>query len=166
MEALISPAPGVTGPYTVTAAPVGGGSPITVVCATPDCPVTGLKPGTTYEVTATGTGPNGSPTPASPPETVTTPAAGSPTVDVKPTSPTSVAVDIAPAPGTTGPYTVTATPAGGGSPITVVCASATSCDLTGLAPGMTYDVVVSGKDSAGKPTAPSAVDTVTTPAPG
>ena len=161
VSATVYPAAGVTGPYTVTATPIGGGSPITVTCATPDCPVTGLAPGTTYEVTATGTGPSGAPTPVSPPETVTTPAAGSPVVDVQAVGPTSVAVDVTPASGTGGPYTITATPVGGGSPVVITCPS--DCTLTGLDPNTTYAVTVSGTDSAGKPTPPSAPDTVTTP---
>ena len=162
---MIFPSAIVTGPYNVTAVPVGGGSPITVTCATPDCTLTGLAPGTTYEVTATGTSPSGAPTPASPPQTVTTPAAGSPVVDVQATSPTSVDVNVSPAPGTSGPYTITAVPVGGGTPITVTCPTA-DCSLTGLAPGTTYEVTVAGKDGNGNPTAPSAVDTVTTPKPG
>ena len=162
---MIFPSANVTGPYNVTAVPVGGGSPITVTCATPDCTLTGLAPGTTYEVTATGTSPSGAPTPASPPQTVTTPAAGSPVVDVQATSPTSVDVNVSPAPGTSGPYTITAVPVGGGTPITVTCPTA-DCSLTGLAPGTTYEVAVTGTDGNGNPTAPSAVDTVITPKPG
>ena len=164
-EATIYPSAGITGPYTLTAIPVGGGTPITVTCATADCTLTGLKPGTTYDIIGTGTSPSGAPTPASPPQTVTTPAAGSPAVDVQATSPTSVDVNVGPAPGTSGPYTVTAVPVGGGSPITVTCPTA-DCSLTGLAPGTTYAVTVTGTDGNGKPTAPSAVDTVTTPKPG
>jgi hypothetical protein len=162
---LILPAANVTGPYNVTAVPVGGGSPITVTCATPDCALTGLQPGTTYAVTTTGTSSSGAATPASTVTAVTTPAAGSPVADVQATGTGSVGVQVSPAPGTGGPYTVTAVPVGGGSPVTASCPTA-DCTVSGLAPDTTYAVTVSGRDGNGNPTPPSAVDAVTTPKPG
>ena len=166
VEVLILPSANSTGPYTVTATPVGGGSPVTATCPTPACTLPSLTPGTTYDVTVTGINPaTGTVTPASPAGSVTTPAAGSPAGDVQASSPTSAAVTIAPAPNTSGPYTVTAVPVGGGSAITVTCATA-DCPLTNLAPGTTYEVTVSCTDASGNPTPPSAADTITTPVSG
>lgn len=75
-SATISPRPGMTGPYTVTATPLGGGTPVAIVCKTPTCPITGLKPGVTYDVSATGVGVDGKPTLPSSASTITMPAAG------------------------------------------------------------------------------------------
>lgn len=68
----IGPPPGVTGPYAVTATPQNGGPALVNICATPDCSVSGLAPGTAYAVTATGTDAGGMPTPPSAPESVMT----------------------------------------------------------------------------------------------
>ena len=136
--------------YTVTLSPVGGGSPITVTCINPDdCPITGLAPDTTYTVSAVGNLPGGGTTPASGTASLTTPDSGSdsptasPTItDTSATSPTSGTVVIAPP--AVGPlptnYTVTLTPVDGGSPITVVCTTPSSCPVSGLAPDTTYIV--------------------------
>lgn len=81
-----------------------------------------------------------------------------------PTSPTSMSVSCSPPPsGTYTSYTFTATPVGGGSPVSVTCSSSYSCNIKGLVPGTTYDVQVVAKDSAGKITPPSAPVQATTP---
>ena len=159
---MIYPSQSTAGPFTLSAVPVGGGSAITASCAAPDCTLSGLQPGTTYAVTATATTSSGTRTSASTATTVTTASAGSPVVVLQATSPTSVAVRVSPSPGTGGPYTVTAVPVGGGSPVTVACPT-TACSLAGLAAGTTYGVTVTGRDGNGKATAPSAGDSVTTP---
>jgi hypothetical protein len=134
--------------YTVTVTPVGGGSPIVVTCVNPDdCPVTGLTPDTTYTVTAVGNLPGGGTTPASGTASITTPDDGSDSqtaspaiTDSRATSPTAGTVVIAPP--AEGPlptnYTVTLTPVGGGSPITVTCSTPSSCPVPGLTPDTTY----------------------------
>ena len=139
--------------YTVTVTPEGGGSPIKVTCANPDdCPVTGLTPDTTYTVTAVGNLPGGGTTPASGTASITTPDAGtdsptaSPTItDTRANSPTDGTVVIAPP--AEGPlptnYTVTLTPVGGGSPITVTCSTPSNCPVPGLTPDTTYLVCAS-----------------------
>ena len=165
VTASVYPSAGVTGPYTLTAVPVGGGTPITVTCATPDCTLTGLSPGTAYSVTAVGTdAATGKPTPASPAFTVVTPSAGAPAIDVTLVGPSSLIVDVSPtSSGVTGPYTLTATPIGGGTPITVTCSVPYDCKLTGLAPGTTYDVTATATTASGQPTPPSAPQIITTP---
>ena len=164
VEATISPSAGVTGPYTLTATPVGGGSPVSVICPTPDCSLTGLAPGTAYAVTVTGTdATSGLPTPPSPAATLTTPAARAPALDVTVTGPGSASVDISPSSsGVTGPYTLVATPIGGGQPITVTCSVPYDCSLSGLAPGATYNVTATATTASGS-TPASAPTTVTTP---
>ena len=154
---------GVSGPYTVIATPVGG-NPIKVTCPTPNCPLTGLKPGTTYSVTAVGSNPTtGKSTAPSPPISITTPGAGAPALVATVSGP-SVSVDISPSTsGETGPYTLVATPIGGGQPITVTCSMPYDCSLTGLAPGTTYDVTATATTASGQPTAASAPTTITVP---
>ena len=134
--------------YTVTVTPEGGGSPIKVTCANPrDCPIPGLTPDTAYTVSAVGNLPGGGTTPASGTASLTTPTSGaggtpaSPKItDTNATSPFSGTVSIAPP--ATGPqptnYTVTLTPVDGGSPITVVCSTPSSCPVSGLSPDTTY----------------------------
>jgi len=77
ISANVSPSmSGGAGPYIVTATPIGGGTSLVVTCAVPyDCTLSGLTPGTTYDVTATATGSSGQPTPPSATQTVTTPLA-------------------------------------------------------------------------------------------
>ena len=164
-QATMYPSTGVKGPYTLTATPVGGGSAVTVTCATPDCTLTGLKPGTDYTCSVTGIDTSsGKPTPPSPAVTITTPAAGAPALNAEVTGPGSISVDVSPtSSGVTGPYTLTATPIGGGTPIIVTCAVPYDCVLTGLAPGTTYDVTATAT-AAGQPTPASAPTTITTPA--
>lgn len=161
-KAVIYPSAGVKGPYKLTATPVGGGPSITVTCATPDCTISRLLPGTMYKLAAKGTGPTGSPTPASLPETVTTPGSGAPAIDVHATGPTTATVAVSPAPGSRGPFTVTATPRSGGDPITVTCPVAT-CAIAGLTPGSTYDMTTTSTRGNGSPTPASAPATVTIP---
>ena len=166
-QATIFPNAGISGPYTVTATPVGGGSPVTVTCATPDCQLTGLAPGTTYTVAVSGiTTATGLPTPPSPSATIITPAAGAPALSVAVTGSGSINVDISPAAGVTGPYTLVASPLGGGAPITVTCSVPADCILTGLAPGTTYKVTSTATDAFGQPTPASAPVVITTPVAG
>ena len=131
--------------YTVTLAPVGGGSPIKVTCANPDnCPITGLAPDTTYTVTAVGNLPGGGTTAASGTASLTTPTSSGPAspaiTSINATSPFAGTVSILPPP--TGPqptnYTVTLTPVDGGDPITITCTTPSSCPVTGLSPDTTY----------------------------
>jgi hypothetical protein len=70
----LTPVPGATH-FTVTAAPIDGGSPSVIACSTPACTISGLSPGTSYFITATATTPSGT-SPSSPLETITTPPAG------------------------------------------------------------------------------------------
>ena len=77
---------------------------------------------------------------------------------VNPTGPTSALLS-ATAPNVGGPfisYTFTATPVGGGAPVVVTCASPTDCLITGLKPGVSYDVSVTGMTLLRSPTPPSA----------
>ena len=149
---LSATAPSVGGPfisYTFTATPVGGGPAVVVTCASPtDCPVTGLKPGVSYDVAVTAMTLLRSPTPPSTPLPLTMPVPAAPTLTAAdPTSPTTAtATANVPTPG--GPwttYTFTATPIGGGSPVTVTSTTPT-VDFTGLKPGTQYtvDVVATG----------------------
>jgi len=165
VEAIIYPSAGVTGPYTLTATPAGGGSPVSVACAKTDCALTGLAPWTTYTVVVTGTdATSGLPTLPSPSASIKTPSAGAPALDVTVTGSGSVSVDISPSSsGTTGPYTLVATPIGGGQPITVTCWVPYDCSLTGLAPGTTYNVAGTATTSSG-PTPYAARTTITMPA--
>ena len=114
------PSAGVKGPYTLTAVPVGGGTPVAVTCASPACTLRGLSPGMAYTVSATGTdAASGKPTPPSPAGSVVTPSANAPAIAVTVLGP-SLSVDISPtSSGVTGPYTLTAAPIGVGKPITV-----------------------------------------------
>ena len=164
--ATIYPSAGVTGKYTLTATPAGGGSPVSVICPTPDCSLSGLAPGTTYTVTLSGTdATSGLPTPPAPSVTITTPAAGAPVLDVTVTGPGSASVDVSPSlSGVSGPYTLTATPIGGGQPITVTCSVPYDCSLTGLAPGTPYEVSATATTASGFTTPASAPTTITTPA--
>ena len=165
-QATVYPSTGVKGPYTVRATPVGGGSAVAVTCATPDCTLTGLKPGTDYTLSVTGIDTlSGKPTPPSPEESITTPAAGAPALNAEVTGSGSISVDVSPtSSGVTGPYTLTATPIGGGTPISVTCAVPYDCVLTGLAPGTTYDVTATATAASGQRTPASAPTTLTTPA--
>lgn len=166
-EVTIYPAPSTTGPYSLTLTPVGGGSPITVACLAPVCPVRGLSPATTYGAAVVATDASGNPTPSSRSEALTTPGAGAPTLVSSATGSTTLSVSIAPPPGVTGPYSVTATPQSGGPAIAKVC-PAPDCSLSGLAPGTLYAVTATGTAAGGKPTPPSAPESVktATPVPG
>lgn len=165
----LTPAPGTKGPFTVTAAPVGGGSRIVLVCPTVVCALRKLSPGTAYQLTARGIGSTGASTAASSPKVVTTPGAGAPAVDAGATGATTIAVIVSPATGTRGPYVVRATPVGGsgGSPITQSCLTST-CTIMGLSPGTTYAVTATSTSikGNGSPTPASAPAAVTTAQPG
>jgi hypothetical protein len=129
--AIVGIEPPTSGPlpvnYTVTLTPVGGGTPIVVTSPTPIVDFSGLAPGTTYTVAASAKLPDGSTVPVEGSPQVTTP--GGPTSPAlstaTPTGPTTGQVTVAPPTSGTQPstYTVTLTPAGGGSPITVTCAN-------------------------------------------
>lgn len=54
-QVAVSP-PATGGPwasYTFTAIPRGGGSPVSVLCANPQCSISGMKPAAIYDITAT-----------------------------------------------------------------------------------------------------------------
>ncbi len=140
--------------YTVTATPAGGGTAITQACATSPCAVTGLTNGTTYTVTVHATnGVGDGPESAS---TTVTPATvpGAPT-DVTATRGAGSANVAFTAPGNGGAaitgYTVTATPAGGGTAITQACATS-PCAVTGLTNGTTYTFTVHATNTVGDST--------------
>lgn len=134
--------------YTVTLTPVGGGSPVVVVCFNPaKCPVPGLTPDTTYAVTAVGTLPGGGTSPASGTASLTTPTNGSNGTPSSPiitssngTSPTTGLVTIQPPANGTQPtnYTLTLVPVDGGSPVVVTCSTPSSCVIPGLTPNTEY----------------------------
>ena len=164
LNAMIYPSGSISGPYTLTATTVGGGSPIQVICGTPDCIMSGLSPGAAYSMVVVGTDTStGSPTPPSPAQTITTPPASAPSIYATVTGPGAITVTVSPVIGTSGPFTITATPIGGGAPITVTCSSASNCSLAGLAPGTSYDVTVTSTGAGSQPTAASAPITVTMP---
>jgi len=169
--AIVGIEPPTSGPlptsYTVTLTPVGGGSPITVTSPTPIADFSGLTPNTTYTVTAVATLPGGTTLPVEGTRTVSTPAgSGSPALNTAtPTSPTTAAVTIEPP--TSGPvpanYTVTLTPVGGGSPITVTCVNPDDCPITGLTPDTTYTASAVGNLPGGGTTPASGTASITTP---
>lgn len=85
-----------------------------------------------------------------------------------PASPTT-ALLVANPPSQGGPfssYTFTATPAGGGTSVTVTCESPTNCPMTGLKPYVLYDVTVTGNTASGATTPPSAPMPLEMPGPG
>ena len=144
--------PSLGGPfssYTFTATPAGGGPSVTVTCVSPtNCPMTGLKPNVLYDVTVSAKTASGATTPPSAPMPLEMPGPGAPTLtSADATGPTQGTATATP-PKTGGPwtsYTFTATPIGGGPPVTVISDSPTA-DFTGLMPGTLYlvDVVASG----------------------
>ena len=120
-----------------------------VTCVSPtECPITGLKPGVTYDVTVSATTPTGLKTPASAPMPLEMPLPSAPTLtQADATSPTQGTATASP-PKNGGPwtsYTFTATPLGGGTPV-VVTSDVPIADFKGLQPGTQYvvDVVASG----------------------
>ena len=158
------PSAGVKGPYTLTAVPVGGGTPVAVTCASPACTLRGLSPGMAYTVSATGTdASSGKPTPPSPAGSVVTPSANAPAIDIT-VAGSSLSADISLSSlGVSGPYTLTADPIGGGKPIKVTCSVPIHCVMTGLSPGTLYAITATATGPSGKPTPPSAPSTITTP---
>lgn len=137
--------------YTFTAVPNGGGAPITVTCPSPtNCPMTGLAPGTSYDVFVVAATAAGTKTPASAPLGLTMPAATAPALTSAAAAGPTQGTATATAPTTGGPwtsYTFTATPIGGGAPI-VVTSATPSATFNGLKPGTGYtvSVVASGPD--------------------
>ena len=172
--AIVGIQPPTSGPlpvnYTVTLTPVGGGTPIVVTSPTPIVDFSGLAPGTTYTVTATAKLPDGSTVPVEGSPQVKTPAGPtSPALTTAtPTSPTSGQVTIEPP--TSGPqpsdYTVTLTPVGGGSPITVTCTNPVDCPITGLTPDTTYTASAVGNLPGGGTTPASGTSSLKTPTDG
>ena len=169
--AIVGIEPPTSGPlptsYILTLSPVGGGSPITVTSSTPIVEVAGLTPSTIYTVTAVATLPGGTTMPVEGTRMVSTPAGPrSPAFNTAtPTSPTTAAVTIAPP--TSGPvptsYTVTLTPDGGVSPITLICANPDDCPITGLTHDTTYIVSAVGNLPGGGTTPASGTTSITTP---
>ena len=172
--AIVGIEPPTEGPlptsYTVTLTPVGGGSPITVTSPTPIVDFSGLVPNTTYTVTAVATLPGGAVVPVEGTRTVSTPAGPtSPAITTAvPSGPTTGSVTIKPPPSGPHPtnYTVTLTPAGGGSPIVVTCANPDNCPVTGLTPDTTYAVTAVGNLPGGGTTPPTGTASITTPTDG
>ena len=140
---------------------------MTVMCATVTCALSGLAPDTVYKVFVAATNTtSGFPTPPSPPVIITTLPNVTPAVIAQAVSSIAIDVTVSPAFGTSGPYTVTATPLAGGSPIAVTCIYPYNCTITGLAPGTTFSVTATAIDVAGNPTPASLPSTITTPASG
>ena len=161
----------ITG-YTVTATPVGGGTAVTGSGASSPITVTGLTNGVSYTFTVSatndvGTGAASSATSAVTPATVpgaptgvtVTGGNGQASVGFTPPADTGGAAIL----GSNG-YTVTATPVGGGTPITA-SGNASPIAVTGLLDGTVYTFTVTANNSlgAGPPSAPSAPQTVTPP---
>ena len=137
-EVTLNP-PANAGPvdsYQVSMCPTTGGSCVTATCKTTVCEVAGLKPGTTYDVTADAII-AGKPVPTSNTAEVTTPPAGAPTLtsadDTSSTTAQATAEPPAPAGVTFTQYTFTATPLDGGAPA-VVTSSTPEVTFTGLTP--------------------------------
>jgi outer membrane protein OmpA-like peptidoglycan-associated protein len=140
----------ITG-YTVTATPAGGGDPVTATCAASPCTIDGLTNGTAYTVTVRATNSMGDS--AESDSTTVTPA----TVPDAPTGvdatrgDTSASVSFTAGDDGGSPitgYTATATPVGGGSPVTASCASS-PCTVTGLANGTAYTFTVHATNTVG-----------------
>jgi hypothetical protein len=143
----------ITG-YTVTATPVGGGTPITATGTSSPITVTGLTNGTSYTFTATATNAVGTGT-SSTPSSAVTPAITAPGL------PTGISATVSNGSATvsfTAPvdnggtpitgYTVTATPAGGGTPITATGTSS-PITVTGLTGGVAYTFTVTATNAVG-----------------
>lgn len=87
--------------YTVKVCPTSGGTCVTKNCTTTVCPIDGLQPNTPYTVTAEAVI-GGKPVPASNTDSLTTPAAGAPTLtSAQDTSSTTGTATVAPPPGVT-----------------------------------------------------------------
>ena len=131
--------------YTFTAVPKGGGAPVTVTCPTPtNCPMKGLAPGTSYDVSVTARASSGTQSPASSPIDLVTPAIGAPAITSAAATGPTQGTSTATPPATGGPwtsYTFTATLIGGGAPV-VVTSATPFATFNGLSPGATYDVSV------------------------
>ena len=156
--------------YTVTLTPVGGGTPITVTSPTPVVDFSGLAPGTTYTVTAVATLPDGSTEPVIGAPTISTPSSYNvpALTTATATGPTTAQVTIDPPNTPVQPtsYTVTVTPVGGGSPITVTCTNPKDCPIPGLAPDTAYTVSAVGNLPGGGTTPASGTASLTTPTSG
>ena len=146
--------PSLGGPfssYTFTATPAGGGPSVTVTCDSPTiCPMAGLKPYVLYDVTVSAKTTSGATTPPSAPMPLEMPGPGAPALTSADATGPTQGTAIATPPKTGGPwtsYTFTATPIGGGPPVTVISDSPTA-DFMGLMPGTLYlvDVVATGSN--------------------
>ena len=155
-SAPASPGTSPVAGYTVTASP--GSADCVTPASTTSCTLTGLAGGTTYTLSVTATSADG-----------TGPAATT-TVTTADTVPSAPSITEA-LPGDGAATVAWTTPATGGSPITgyVVTASpggascatsASSCVVTGLANGTTYDVSVVAQNALGD-SAPSTSASVT-----
>jgi len=136
----ITPPPAADGPwpsFKVTACPIGGGACITTSCTTPaSCPLTGLTPDTTYAVTALGVRPDGSTSPPSNEDIITTPSSlGVRLTSAEPTGATTGLATATPLPGVTFPqYTFTATPVNGSGPAVAVVSTSPEARFRDLLP--------------------------------
>ncbi|MEI7553616.1 MAG: fibronectin type III domain-containing protein, partial [Verrucomicrobiota bacterium] len=156
--------------YTVTATPVGGGTPITTSGDASPITVTGLTNGVSYTFTVSATNAAGTSS-ASATSAALTPAAvpGAPTGVTGTVGNGQASVSFTPPADTGGApilasngYTVTATPVGGGTPITA-SGNASPITITGLANGTSYTFTVSATNAAGTSSA-SATSSALTPA--
>lgn len=156
---LLNPPAGSTAPvdsYIVTLCPAGSTSGcVTQTCLSASCPVTGLVPGTSYDVTAVAVI-GGQTTPVSNTAALAMPPAGAPAlVSADDTSSTTASVTARPPPGTTPiSYTFTAVPLDGGAPVVVTSTRLTAA-LAGLDPATQYEVTVTARLPDGTVTAAS-----------
>jgi len=138
--------------FTVLATPTSGGAPLSATGAASPVTVGGLQRATTYALTvyatnAVGRGPDSAPfspvttgAPGAPPAPTLTPGDGSIVVDF--ISPADLGA------GAVTGNTITATPLGGGSPVSLE-SFATPVTLGGLANGVVYSVTVRAHNIAG-----------------
>jgi hypothetical protein len=155
--------------YTVTATPVGGGTPITATGVSSPITVTGLTNGTAYTFSVTATNSVGTST-SSTPSAAVTPAATAPGVPtiISATGSNGSATVTFTAPGNNGGsaitgFTVTATSVRGRAEITATGTNS-PITVTGLANGTSYTLTVTATDAAGTSTS-STPSSAVTPAP-
>lgn len=164
-DVVLTPPPGtLPDSYTVVLCPRPAGSApcVTQTCPTASCPVSGLQPGTGYDVTATASV-DGVDTPASNSATLTTPAADAPVLTAADdtSSSTGFAEGAAPPGAAFTQYTFAARPLAGGAVVVIISATP-SVVFTGLLPATQYEVSLVGTlpDGSSVP-APNTISFVT-----
>lgn len=137
---------GAPASYTVT-----GGAGCTITAPSTSCTISGLQNGTSYTFTATATNNSGTSTAGT--SSSVTPAAappGIPTLSNEVVGDGQITVDVtAGLGGTPTKYTIIATPSGGGQAVQQDCnysSSTTSCVVTGLSNGVSYDLTATASD--------------------